>query len=70
MAEGLHRLSYKSRSKLEIEFLSRLYEAEEEDERHKEAKNVIKRHIKKTDFYIRMIMQCVAYPTFSAVFGF
>ncbi|XP_011863740.1 PREDICTED: uncharacterized protein LOC105559760 [Vollenhovia emeryi] len=36
LAEGLHRLSYKSRSKLEIEFLSRLYEAEEEDEKYKQ----------------------------------
>lgn len=35
LAEGLHRLSYKSRSKLEIEFLSRLYEVEKEDERYK-----------------------------------
>lgn len=35
LAEGLHRLSYKSRAKLEIEFLSRLYEVEREDERYK-----------------------------------
>ncbi|KAM0727952.1 hypothetical protein ACS0PU_005421 [Formica fusca] len=35
LAEGLHRLSYKTRSKLEIEFLSRLYEVEEEDERYR-----------------------------------
>ncbi|XP_025261983.1 uncharacterized protein LOC109610035 [Camponotus floridanus] len=33
LAEGLRRLSYKSRSKLEIEFLSRLYEVEEENEK-------------------------------------
>ncbi|XP_024876781.1 uncharacterized protein LOC112457779 [Temnothorax curvispinosus] len=35
LAEGLHRLTYKSRCKLEIEFLTRLYEVEEEDEKYK-----------------------------------
>ena len=34
LTEGLRRLSYQSRSKLEIEFLSKLYEAEE-DERNR-----------------------------------
>lgn len=32
LAEGLRRLTYKQRSKLEIEFLKRLYEIEEAEE--------------------------------------